>query len=188
VVPGAHYSCGGVVADVHGQTELPGLFAAGEVARTGMHGANRLASNSLLEGLVVGGRAGRAAAAHAVLVGHPQATAPESASRPALARTDLQPAMSRDASVVRDGEGLRRLARTLATAPLREMFTHVDLEDASLTATARALAAAALARDESRGCHHRAEHPDATVVQACSIVVRLGDDDSAQVEEPAAVC
>ena len=65
VAPGAHYSCGGVVTDVHGRTELPGLLAAGEVARTGMHGANRLASNSLLEGLVVGGRAGRAAAAHA---------------------------------------------------------------------------------------------------------------------------
>jgi len=66
VAPGAHYSCGGVVTDVHGRTELAGLFASGEVARTGMHGANRLASNSLLEGLVVGGRAGRAAAAHSV--------------------------------------------------------------------------------------------------------------------------
>ncbi|MBV8182804.1 MAG: L-aspartate oxidase [Mycobacterium sp.] len=188
VVPGAHYSCGGVVTDVHGQTELPGLFAAGEVGRTGMHGANRLASNSLLEGLVVGGRAGRAAAAHAVSIGRPCATAPESTGRAVLVRGDLQRAMSRDASVVRDANGLRRLTGTLSTAPVREMFTHVDLEDAALTVTARAVAASALARDESRGCHHRAEYPDTPLAPARSIVVRLAADDSAQVEEPAAVC
>jgi L-aspartate oxidase len=188
VVPGAHYSCGGVVTDVYGQTELPGLFAAGEVARTGMHGANRLASNSLLEGLVVGSRAGRAAAGHAALVGRPRASMPEPTGRAALARADLQRAMSRDASVVRDADGLRRLTGTLSAAPVRAMFTHVDLEDAALTVTARAVAVAALARDESRGCHHRAEYPDATLAEARSIVVRLADDDSAQADALAAVC
>jgi L-aspartate oxidase len=188
VVPGAHYSCGGVVTDVRGQTELPGLFAAGEVARTGMHGANRLASNSLLEGLVVGDRAGRAAAAHAVMVGRPRANAPEPTGRAALARADLQRAMSHDAAVVRDADGLRRLTGTLSAAPVRAVLTRADLEDAALTVTARAVTAAALARDESRGCHHRAEYPDATLAPARSIVIRLGDDDSAQVDALAAVC
>jgi L-aspartate oxidase len=176
-----------VVTDVHGQTELPGLFAAGEVARTGMHGANRLASNSLLEGLVVGGRAGRAAAAHAALVGRPRARAVEPTGCAVLVRSDLQRAMSRDASVVRDADGLHRLIGTLSAAPVGAVVTRAGLEGAALTVTARAVAAAALARDESRGCHHRAEYPDAAPAPARSLVVRLTADDSAQVEALAAV-
>jgi L-aspartate oxidase len=187
VAPGAHYSCGGVVTDVYGRTELPGLFAAGEVGRTGMHGANRLASNSLLEGLVVGGRAGRAAAEHAGLLGRVRATATEPADCGALARDEVQRAMSRDASVVRDADGLRRLTGTLSQAPAGVVSTRAGLESAALTVAARAVATAALAREESRGCHHRTEYPDATPAPGRSLIVRLTADCDAQVEELAAV-
>jgi L-aspartate oxidase len=173
VVPGAHYSCGGVVTDVHGRTELPGLFAAGEVARTGMHGANRLASNSLLEGLVVGGRAGRAAADHAATVGIRTARTEDGPGVPVVDRARLQQTMSRSASVVREAAGLRALSELVSTAPLVQPRTRAQFEDAALTATAAAVAAAAMARTESRGCHHRAEHPGTDDHLAHSTVVRL---------------
>lgn len=173
VVPGAHYSCGGVRTDVHGRTELPGLFAAGEVARTGMHGANRLASNSLLEGLVVGGRAGRAASAHARQAGPATAVAPAAVRLPALDRNMLQRTMSRHASVVRDADGLGQLAAVLADAPQRTVTDRDTAEDAALTCAARAIVAAALARTESRGCHHRGDHPETDAAQVVSISVRM---------------
>ena len=168
VVPGAHYSCGGVVTDVHGRTDVAGLFAAGEVARTGMHGANRLASNSLLEGLVVGARAGAAAAAHAGAAGSSRIVEPTPPIRPALPRTTLQRAMTRHASVVRSGEGLRELADALELATPRHLRSRGDFEDAALTAVASSVAAAALVRTESRGCHHRSDFPDADPAQAFS--------------------
>ncbi len=189
VVPGAHYSCGGIATDVYGQTELPGLYAAGEVARTGMHGANRLASNSLLEGLVVGGRAGKAAAAHALVAGRSRPSVPEPIVHTAPKRRDLQRAMSRDASVVRDAAGLRRLAQALAAARVRDVTDRRGFEDVALALTARAMAAAALARTESRGCHHRADYPVSLPEEARSIVVRLNDDHQAvRAEALAAVC
>nr|WP_306358796.1 MULTISPECIES: L-aspartate oxidase [unclassified Nocardia] len=118
VAPAAHYQCGGVVTDTHGRTTVPGLYAAGEVARTGLHGANRLASNSLLEGLVVGERAGAAATER--LGAADPVTEIGPLRLPRVDRTALQRLMTDRAAVVRDGDGLRegvlRLLELLAAS------------------------------------------------------------------------
>ncbi|MGI9125857.1 MAG: L-aspartate oxidase, partial [Mycobacterium sp.] len=93
------------------------------------------------------------------------------AQHDALNRAALQQAMTRWASVVRDGEGLRELEAALTHAPSRLMLTRADFEDVALTTTARAVAAAALARTESRGCHHRSDYPDTDPAQAVSRTV-----------------
>ncbi|MGX1807840.1 L-aspartate oxidase [Nocardia sp. NPDC055321] len=192
VAPAAHYQCGGVVTDTHGRTAVPGLYAAGEVARTGLHGANRLASNSLLEGLVVGERAGAAAGERlgaATRIDPAELTGGAPHTLPRADRKLLQELMTEQAAVVRDGDGLRagvlRLIGLLAESPdpgadqVRADSTAAivrDLEDAALTLTARALLLAASARAESRGCHTRSDHPEPREELRRSTVVRLGAD------------
>ena len=152
VAPAAHYHMGGVAADLDGATSLAGLWAAGEVASTGVHGANRLASNSLLEAAVFGARAGRAAAgAHALSTPPPRSPAP-APDLPAPALADLRAAMSREAGVERDGAGLARL--------LDEIEGLERAHGAVPTvAAARLIAYAAADRRESRGAHFRTDYP-----------------------------
>ncbi|MEV0343799.1 L-aspartate oxidase [Nocardia sp. NPDC050713] len=194
VAPAAHYQCGGVVTDAHGRTGVPGLYAAGEVARTGLHGANRLASNSLLEGLVVGERVGAAAVER---LGAPaEVTDVRPRTMPRAPRAALQQAMTAHAAVVRDRDGLASATATLERAVLRGMSSRfagdsvvvppapedlaarriAELEDGALTLTARVLLLAAAARTESRGCHTRSDHPESNEALRHSIPIRLDAD------------
>ncbi len=170
VTPAAHYLMGGVVTDLAGRTSVPRVYAVGEVARTGVHGANRLASNSLLEGAVFGARAGDAARADAgrpwpVTAAPPQASAPDSPAAPhtPFSRRALQELMWADAGVVRDGAGLDRAARTLAAwrGELRPARTRAEHEDANLLLVAQRMVSAAAARTGSVGAHLRTDDPTA---------------------------
>ncbi|GAB2986341.1 L-aspartate oxidase [Saccharothrix stipae] len=161
VAPAAHFACGGVVSDVAGRTGVTGLYAAGEVARTGLHGANRLASNSLLEGLVVGTRAAEAVAADLALgvLARPAAVASvRLPTAPVADRDSLQRVMSRYAAIGRDAEGLAVVGSVLDLSTVERTLDSRELvEDAALTVAARALIAAAAQRRESRGCHVRTD-------------------------------
>lgn len=175
VAPAAHYQCGGVVTDVCGRTTVPGLYAAGEVARTGLHGANRLASNSLLEGLVMGARAADAVAADLVALPRPGPPSPCCSARAIADRDAVQQAMSAHAGIGRDAAGLTSALAVAQAITRRPLRTARDAEDAALTLAAAAVLAAATARAESRGCHLRTDYPRAAARWRRSIAVVLDD-------------
>ncbi|HYI73626.1 MAG TPA: FAD-dependent oxidoreductase [Gaiellaceae bacterium] len=155
VAPAAHYSVGGVLTDLDGRSELPGLYAAGECAATGVHGANRLASNSLLECLVFGRRAALAALQEPPL---PTSRPPVPASPAAeLVTPELRAALWQDCGLIRDADGLSRLV------------------DAPHLLT-RLIATSALAREESRGSHFRADFPSESDAFQRHVVLRSDAD------------
>ncbi|MBV9011754.1 MAG: L-aspartate oxidase [Pseudonocardiales bacterium] len=184
VAPAAHYQCGGVVTDTSGRSTVPGLYAAGEVARTGLHGANRLASNSLLEGLVVGTRAAEAVAADLAVSPRPGPPLPPCPLRLVGDRDAIQRSMSAHAGIGRDATGLAAAATVVRAAPWRRLRTPRDAEDAGLTLAAAAVLAAASARTETRGCHLRTDHPRTAARWQRSITVVLDDVGTPVVAQP----
>lgn len=175
VAPAAHYWMGGVATDEWGRTSLPGLFAVGEVARTGAHGANRLASNSLLEAAVFADRAVRALDdpaqrpplfenAETEDIRGSDAGAGSPGTGP-VDRAALQQLLWQAAGVHRSGADLGRAAVTLADwwAVDRADASVAELETGNLLDLGRLIVAAALAREESRGAHHRADFPHSRV-------------------------
>lgn len=184
VAPAAHYACGGVESTLDGRTAVTGLYAAGEVARTGLHGANRLASNSLIEGLVAGARAAQATAADLAarrLAHRAVPVRPAAGGGPVADRDVLQRAMSRFAGVGRDRGGLEMAARLIERSATGTRVGTAEpgaaaAEDDALTLVALAVLAAASTRTESRGCHVRTDFPardDATWRR--SLTVTLDD-------------
>ncbi len=142
VAPAAHYTMGGIVTDLHGRSTVVGLYAVGETSCTGLHGANRLASNSLSECFVWGRRAAQSALAEPPARAGAHSPEEDSPSAPPAANAETRAAMWRDAGIERSAEGLQRLTRD--PHPL-----------------ARMIARCALERNESRGAHRRVEHPAA---------------------------
>ena len=168
VRPAAHYLMGGVRTDVDGRTSLPGLYAAGEVACTGVHGANRLASNSLLEGLVFGARAAEAMRRESGDPVKAEVRASLPTSDVSLPRVEeairrLQQQMWEHAGLLRDAELLRSIdlaeATRYANAIPSSQWTRREYEARSLARVARAIVVCALAREESRGAHYRNDFP-----------------------------
>jgi L-aspartate oxidase len=171
VSPSAHYMMGGVATDINGATTLPGLFAAGEVACSGVHGANRLASNSLLEGLVFGMRAGIAAVAWASRRSMPDLSHHEERLKRVRLerledaeklRSSLRRTMWGQVGLVRSRESLVRATAQLARweqMVSRSFAGRADLEVKNMVQVAHCVAEAALWRENSVGAHYRSDFP-----------------------------
>ncbi len=162
VAPASHYASGGVRVDLFGRSAIPGLYVCGESACTGAHGANRLASNSLLEGLVFGARIAENIAASIPEFSEPKLSNSVEILLDPVIRTALQQAMSRGAGVVRSKE---TLDETLMTLQKLALFTtneaNIDSwETTNLYYLATAIVRSALERSESRGSHWRADFPN----------------------------
>jgi L-aspartate oxidase len=171
VHPAAHYAMGGVRTDLEGRTNINRLWAAGEVACTGVHGANRLASNSLLEGVVYGARAGKAMAAECGSRPGLEGVAPERLF-PAISEVDVRALTWKHCGIVRSGAGLSAARAQFDGIELRpqESAGREQFEVRNMTAAALLIARCALARRESRGAHRRVDYPEKDPVAKHSVV------------------
>jgi L-aspartate oxidase len=166
--PAAHYAMGGVRSDLEGRSNLAGLYSAGEAAATGVHGANRLASNSLLEGLVFGARAGmrmrdelkQSHARRPAVETSPGNTEADHHAKEAIG--EIQDWMWQDVGIVRSEVGLRHAIKRLESLSSKLMHpkTRSGHEAQNLHTAGLLVARSALARKESRGAHYRTDFPD----------------------------
>lgn len=188
VAPAHHFHSGGVLTDLSGRSDVPGLYAAGEVACTGVHGANRLASNSLLEGLVFAHRAAADVSARLAAGELPRV---EPVERPgpaglcsAASRPRIQRLAQKGPGVIRTGEGLDAAARGLGAVPTTPDAAPgvvlapqtAEWETANLHQVASVLTATAAARTESRGGHYREDHPSSDDAWLVRLAARLDPD------------